>query len=126
MGRSIQQQVEACIEAFRQGSLTEASLLRIVELAGGPSKQQDGSSKRQSLLYLQSKRTSITSAVIGMSLFKDGQFHDPPGTEDWPYGSVAEAMAEGWRIVKFPEMALLVDETRTYGFGCEFILEKWE
>jgi hypothetical protein len=35
-------------------------------------------------------------------------------------------MAEGWRIVKFPEMALLVDETRTYGFGCDFILEKWE
>lgn len=119
MGRSIQQQVEACIEAFRQGSLTEANLMRIGELA-------DGSSKRQSLLYLQSKRTSITSAVIGMSLFKDGQFHDPPGTEDWPYGSVAEAMAEGWRIVKFPEMALLVDETRTYGFGCEFILEKWK
>jgi hypothetical protein len=34
-------------------------------------------------------------------------------------------MADGWRIIKFPEMALLLDEKRTYGFGWEFVLEKW-
>ena len=34
-------------------------------------------------------------------------------------------MADGWRIVKFPELAILLDDRRTYGLGCEFILEKW-
>ena len=118
MANPIQQQVEICIEALKEGSLTEEHLGRIDELA-------DDSSKRQSILYLQVRRASLTSDVIGMSLFQDGEFHDPPGDEDWPYKSVAEAMADGWRIIKFPEMALLLDEKRTYGFGWDFILEKW-
>ena len=34
-------------------------------------------------------------------------------------------MRDGWRIVKFPEMALMVaGEEEAYGLGCEFILEK--
>jgi hypothetical protein len=33
-------------------------------------------------------------------------------------------MADGWRVVKFPELALLLQEDKTFGFGCEFILEK--
>jgi hypothetical protein len=118
MATPIQQQVEICIEALRQGSLQEEQLRRIDALA-------DDASKRQSILYLQVKRASLTSEVIGMSLFEAGEFHDPPGEEDWPYRSVAEALADGWRIIKFPEMALLLDEKRTYGFGWEFILEKW-
>ena len=118
MANPIQKQVEVCVEAFRQGSLTEEQLRRIDALA-------DDASKRQSILYLQVKRASLTSEVIGMSLFEEGEFHDPPGEEDWPYRSVAAALADGWRIIKFPEMALLLDEKRTYGFGWEFILEKW-
>ncbi len=119
MATTVEQQIESCIEEFRRGSLTEESLRRIGELA-------DKSSKRQSILYLQAKGSSLTSEVIGMSRFENGSFQDPSSEEDWPYGSVADAMADGWRIIKFPEMALLVDETRTYGFGCEFILEKWK
>ncbi len=118
MANPIQQQVQFCIEAFKQGSLTEENLRRIEELA-------DDTSKRQSILYLQVRRASLTSDVIGMSLFEEGEFHDPPGEEDWPYKSVADAIEDGWRIIKFPEMALLLDEKRTYGFGWDFILEKW-
>ena len=49
----------------------------------------------------------------------------PDEPDDWPYQTVHEAMLDGWRIVKFPEMTLmLVGENETYGLGCEFILEK--
>ena len=39
--------------------------------------------------------------------------------------SIKDALDDGWRIIKFPEMALLMDESRTYGLGSEFIFEKW-
>ena len=45
-------------------------------------------------------------------------------SKDWPYQSVLEAIRDGWRVVQFPNLALLMDESRTYGLGCEFILEK--
>ena len=115
----LEQQVESCIEALKEGSLGEEDLRRIGEVAA------NGADKRQSILYLQAQCSSLQGKVIGMSLFVDGCFHDPPSAEEWPYCNVAEALADGWRIIKFPEMALLLDESRTYGYGCEFILEKW-
>ena len=116
----IKKQVEVCLEELRGKALREESLQRISELA---EQLPDG---RQDLLYLQAEQTSVTSRVIGMSRFEDGQFSDGPGDpDDWPYQTVSEAMADGWRIIKFPEMALLLDERRTYGLGCEFVLEKW-
>ena len=83
--------------------------------------------KRQSLLYLQANKTSVTSDVLGMSIVEGGKVSaGPADPDDWPYHTVLEAMNDGWRIIKFPEMALLLDEKRTYGLGCEFILEKWQ
>ena len=38
---------------------------------------------------------------------------------------VLEAMADGWRIIKFPEMVLAMDDQSNYGLGYEFILERW-
>ena len=35
------------------------------------------------------------------------------------------AIRDGWRIIKFPEMALMMVEDRNMGLGCEFVLEKW-
>ena len=55
----------------------------------------------------------------------NGEILDPPDNpEDWPYATVSDAIRDGWRVVKFPELALLLDEDKTYGLGCEFILEK--
>jgi hypothetical protein len=34
-------------------------------------------------------------------------------------------MADGWRVIRFPETAPLMDPDRTCGLGCEFILERW-
>ncbi len=120
MRDEIKRQVAVCVEELRRGALREESLRRIAELADGLA------GRRQDLLYLQAEQTSMTSRVIGMSMYVDGEFTDgPDAPDDWPYQTVGEALADGWRIVKFPEMAILLDDRRTYGLGCEFILEKW-
>ena len=120
MRDEIKRQVDVCLDELRRNALREESLRRIAELADGlPGGRQD-------LLYLQAEQTSVTSRVIGMGMFVDGEFSDgPEDPDDWPFQTVAEAMADGWRIIKFPEMAILLDDRRTYGLGCEFILEKW-
>ena len=120
MRDEIKRQVELCLDELRRNALREESLRRIAELADGlPGGRQD-------LLYLQAEQTLVTSRVIGMGMFVDGEFSDgPEDPDDWPFQTVAEAMADGWRIIKFPEMAILLDDRRTYGLGCEFILEKW-
>lgn len=79
----------------------------------------------QDLLYLQAASTSLTSQVIGIALFAAGEEAQVPACSDnWPYPTPLEATRGGWRAVKFPEFALLLDESRNYGVGCEFILER--
>ena len=79
----------------------------------------------QRLLYLQTENTSVDSEVIGMSFVEDGEIRLPPeDTDDWPYANVLEAMKDGWRIIKFPELTLLYHDPQNLALGCEFILEK--
>ena len=81
--------------------------------------------RRQDILYLWTLFSSVTSKVNGMALIEDGEEkrceEDP---EHWPYQSVLEAMNDGWRVISFPNMALMMDDSKTYGLGNEFILEK--
>ena len=80
---------------------------------------------RQDLLFLQADKNSITSPVLGMRILEDGELSDgPEEPEDWPYKTVLDAIKDGWRVIKFPELALMLDQERTYGIGCDFILEK--
>jgi hypothetical protein len=107
---------------LRRGELTEARLSqRITDLI-----QQNGQ-KRQDILYLQARNTSPESQVVGMMMIEDGKRSDClPAPEDWPYQAVLDAVKDGWRIISFPNMALLaVDEKEVYGLGFEFILERW-
>lgn len=79
----------------------------------------------QDLLYLNTKTTGPTSEVLAMRIIESGEISDGPEDPDnWPYQSVLEAIRDGWRVVKFPELALMMDETRTYSLGFEFILER--
>ena len=114
-----QQLVRKCIDELRAGQLTEKRLLELEDaLAPQPARRWD-------LLYLQAAKTSEVSDVVGMRLISNGEVVYPlPEPEDWPYKTVLEAINDGWRVVKFPELALLMDESRTYGLSCEFILER--
>ena len=108
-------QVEKCIDDLRRGVLTEDELRRILELAGKP----------QDLLYLQAEGSSLGSNLLGMRIVENGEMWDgPEDPEDWPYKTVLDAVRDGWSIIKFPELALMLDEKRTYGLGCDFVLER--
>ncbi len=119
----VKEQLEQCLDKFRAGTLTEQDLQQALENING---ELDAAAKPQRLLYLQATNTSVTSSVEGMSIVdSDGVHNGPDEPENWPYQTVHEAMLDGWRIVKFPEMTLmLVGENETHGLGCEFILEK--
>jgi hypothetical protein len=111
--------VEQCIDEIRTDRLTEERLIELREaIRSKPPRRWD-------LLYLQAAKTSETSDVVGMRMIRDGKVvHPLPEPDNWPYKTVLEAINDGWRIVKFPELALLMDESRTYGLSCEFILER--
>ena len=116
----IKQQVERCIAELRAGELAEASLQSIITAL------DDQPAPRQELLYLQANTTSVTADVVGMLLVQDGEVSEGPADPDkWPYPTVLAAMQDGWRVIQFPNLALMMDESRTYGLGYEFILEKW-
>ncbi|MDE2717437.1 MAG: hypothetical protein OXI33_10515 [Chloroflexota bacterium] len=121
---SIREQVERCIEEFRQGDLTEEGLQGILDSIDRR-RERRGRKRRQDLLYLHTRSTSIDYPVLGMRILENGVLWDGPRDPDeWPYKTVVEAVNDGWRIIKFPEMALLLDESRSFGLGCEFILER--
>ena len=114
--------MESLVTELQQGALTEANLRQgIADIVGADNP------KRQDVLYLQAVTTSPGAAVVGMLLLEDGELCEgPPDSEDWPYQTVLEAVRDGWRIISFPNMALLaVDEKEFYGLGAEFILERW-
>jgi hypothetical protein len=80
---------------------------------------------KQDLLYLQAATTGLTSPVHGMLLVENGEISEGPQDPNaWPYQSVLDAIRDGWRVVQFPNLALLTDESRAHGLGCEFILER--
>ena len=114
----VKQQLRQCLDNFRAGNLTEQDLLQALETANRQIPQR--------LLYLQSESTMVTDRINGMSIVDHDGIHDgPDDPDDWPYQTVHEAILDGWRIIKFPEMALMTaGEETTYGLGCEFILAK--
>lgn len=119
MQTTVGQDIEPVLERFRLGQLTEPVLRQALE-------QLRPSANRQDLLYLQASSTSLVSSLLGMTLVSAGEIVDGASAAgQWPYASVLEAIRDGWRVIKFPELALLLVEDRTVGLGCEFILEKW-
>ncbi len=117
-GASIRQQIEECIRALHRGELTEEDLRQVIRMIH-PDPRQD-------LLYLQADSTSLGSRLLGLALVENGEIvevADDPN--DWPYKTPLEAIRDGWRVIQFPNLALMMDERRSYGLGCEFILERW-
>ena len=115
----IRERVERCLEELAQGRPVEASLQGILEAL-------DETAPRQQLLFLRVSGLTISAEVVGMLILEDGETNEGPlDPEDWPYKTVIHAIQGGWRVIKFPELALWMDETRTYEVGGEFVLERW-
>jgi len=116
------QQIQEWLDKLRAGTLVEADLQQALDRLDGTSGDDP---PQQRLLYLNTGNTGVDSQVLGMALVENGEILEgPDDVEEWPYNSVLEAMDDGWRVIKFPEMALLLQEDKTFGLGCEFILEK--
>ncbi len=122
MTETQQQITESLVTDLRNGILTE-SLLRqkIADLAAETDK------KRQDILYLQVGTTSPASQVVGMTYIEAGVLKEASSDPDeWQYQTVLDAVQDGWRIISFPNMALLaMSDEDAYGLGFEFILERW-
>lgn len=118
-----QQKIAADLETeLAIGALTTARLRQgIADIV------QSSGNSRQDLLYLQAANTSPHSQVVGMMLIREGvRSEGGLDAEKWPYQTVLDAVREGWRIISFPNMALLaMDHDDSHGLGFEFILEKW-
>ena len=98
-------QVERCLEELAQGKLTESSLRAILKTLDEPP-------PRQQLLFLRVEGWTISSSVVGMMMLENGEINEGPlHPEDWQYKTVIDAIQDGWRVIKFPELALWVDET---------------
>lgn len=116
----LKQHLRKIKEKFRAGTLTEADIDEAIAHGDGP---QSG---RQSLLYIQAPSTHPYSGVLGISIYEEGK--DADGLDekgDFLYKSIKEALDDGWRIIKFPEMVLAMDDQNNYGLGYEFVLERW-
>ena len=115
----IKSELQGCIEDLKNGELSEKRLQSIIDYL------ESSGSARQDLLYLQARNTSLESIIDGMSLIENGEAKEGPADpDDWPYQSVLEAIRDGWRVIQFPNLALMMDEKRTYGLGAEFILQR--
>ncbi len=116
-------ELQECVRLMEAGRLSVERLRACADAARAQAGNRQR--QRQDILYLWTLFSSVTSKVNGMALIEDGVVKPcPEAPDDWPYRSVLEAMNDGWRIISFPNMALLMDDSKTYGLGNEFILEK--
>lgn len=121
MTETQQQITESLVTDLRNGTLTESRLhQKIAAIAA------DTNKKRQDILYLQVGTTSPASQVIGMTYIESGVLKEAASDpSEWQYQTVLDAVRNGWRIISFPNMALLaMSDEEAYGFGFEFILER--
>lgn len=109
------------VESQAAGASLSADLQQLRDILGK-------TAPRQRLLYLHTRAPSITAAVIGMAQ------HEPVrdgcdtlrNRTDWPYGTVHEAIVDGWQVIHFPNLMAPYDDRELSYVGYEFILQKLE
>ena len=85
---------------------------------------------RQKILVLYLNTPDLKSRVVAWSIF-DGtgkERHMTGDSDEPPYGSVLDAMKDGWRVIQFPQQfpAYPGMEYQTAYLRFEYILEKLE
>ncbi len=86
--------------------------------------------QRQKLLVMYLHNSDLGSGVCGWAVY-DGtgnEKHSSGDADEPPYGSVLEAMRDGWRVIQFPQLnAQPAGQEYTTSFmRYEYILEKLE
>ena len=116
-----QQITESLITDLQNGTLTAARLRQKIAAI-----TTETDKKRQDILYLQVGATSPASQVVGMTYIEAGVLKEVSSdANEWQYQTVLDAVQNGWRIISFPNMALLaMSDEEAYGLGFEFILER--
>ena len=81
--------------------------------------------EQQHLLYIWANADLVAADVISWNYFGpfDSEFMFDPKNE-CPYKNVKEAMADGWRVISFPDIEYPLDNAHTH-LGHEFILERF-
>lgn len=121
MENATREKLARCLVRYDEQTLTRADLETVVAEID---RESAAARPPQDLLYLQTRDTSVGSAIVGASMVLDGAVVRAERTT-LPYRSVLDAINDGWRVVSFPDLALVLDEHRPQGMGCEFVLEKW-
>ena len=132
METNLRKQVEDCLDKFQDGSLAEQDLQSVLDFID----QGEPRRAKQSLLYIYSRSNSVTGSALSVSIVECGKEYakkaeacdkDRNGLDadgNFIYKSARDAMQDGWRVIKFPEMSLAMDDPNNYGLGYEFILER--
>ena len=115
---AVEEWIVASREKVNGDGLDEADLDRLAALIEG---------RRQQVLYLYSKSTNMRSPLASWVLYDPTWPQEPTLPEhEPPYGSVLDAVADGWRVVQFPVSKLHTYESVDNDYlGYEFILEKF-
>ncbi len=104
-------------QKLQADTLTTNDLDRLADLVEHP---------RQLVLYLYSKSTNMRSPLASWMMYDATQPQEPQlPSQEAPYASVLAAVADGWRIVQFPNAKLFAYQGVDNDYlGFEFILEK--
>ena len=117
MATAIQQWIESSRAKVQAGIFTAADLDELEKLQG---------ERRQRVLYLSSQSTNMRSPVSAWVMYDATQPTEPQlPSQDPPYKTVSEAIADGWRVVQFPVSKLYEHRMENDYVGYEFVLEKW-
>jgi hypothetical protein len=104
----------------------------LARVRAAPSNGQDArpaSGVRQRLLYLHATTPSIGSPLVGVTLHEpvQGGFAQmDPTRKDPEFGSVHDAIRQGWQVIHFPQQLAPFDDKEIDVLGYEFILQKLE
>ena len=125
--KDVTTQLERCLQRFHDGQLEAADLERAIAAAAATTADGPrGGGLRQSLLYVQTTSTDPYGDIIGMSIYEEGADHDAVDEQGrFLYDSIRDAQADGWRIIRFPEVSLMIHDQLNYGLGYEFVLERF-
>ncbi len=124
---AVRQWIETARRKLANGGLGEddfAGLLDALDAADDPPAE-----RRQRLLYLHAATPNIQSQVVAFALHEPVPGHveevtpEPP---DFPYGTVKQAIIDGWQVVHFPDQLAPFDDREIDMLGYEFILQKIE